>query len=94
LEGWRATGIGVWAWLLQRITAVVLLAAVVFHLRNPFVRSVQALLLSLLLLHGALGIRAMILDLGLPVRLHGVLFIASLLLAITLFLMFWWWRWY
>jgi succinate dehydrogenase hydrophobic anchor subunit len=73
---------------------VALVAAIVLHLRNPFVRPVQAVLLGLVLLHGFLGLRAILLDLGLPVGLHRALFVAALGLAVLLFGAVWWWRWY
>ncbi len=93
-DAWRGSRVGLWAWLLQRAAAVALVLAIALHLRNPFVRSVQALLLALVLLHGLLGLRAILLDLGLPVRLHRALFAAALLLGLALFVLVWWWRWY
>ena len=93
-DAWRGSRLGLWAWLLQRGAAVALVLAIALHLRNPFVRSVQALLLALVLLHGLLGLRAILLDLGLPVRLHRALFVAALLLGLALFALVWWWRWY
>jgi succinate dehydrogenase hydrophobic anchor subunit len=93
-EAWRGTGTGLWAWLLQRAAAVLLIVAIGFHLRNPFVRSVQALLLALALLHGLLGLRAILLDLGLPIALHRALFAGALALGAVLFALVWLWRWY
>ena len=92
-EGWRDTRAGMWAWLAQRGAAVALLAVIVLHLRNPFVRPVQAMLLGLVLLHGLLGVRAMLLDFGLPVRWHRGLLMAALALGAALFAAFWGWRW-
>jgi succinate dehydrogenase hydrophobic anchor subunit len=66
----------------------------VLHLRNPFVRPVQATLLALVLLHGLLGLRAILLDFGLPVRFHRALLAAALALAVLLFALAWRWRWY
>jgi succinate dehydrogenase hydrophobic anchor subunit len=63
-----------WAWLLQRVAAVLLIVVIALHLKNPFVRPVQAALLGLVLLHGLLGVRAILLDFGLPVRWHRLLF--------------------
>ncbi len=83
-----------WAWLLQRAAAVVLVIVIVLHLRNPFVRPIQALLLGLVLLHGLLGLRAILLDFGLPLRLHQTLFVAALVVGAALFGLVWWWRWY
>jgi succinate dehydrogenase hydrophobic anchor subunit len=93
-DAWRGTRLGLWAWLLQRAAALALLAIVGLHLWNPFVRPVQALLLALVLLHGLLGVRAILLDLGLPVRLHRALFAAALALGAALFALAWAWRWY
>jgi succinate dehydrogenase / fumarate reductase cytochrome b subunit len=93
-DAWRGTRAGLWAWLLQRVAALALVVAVVLHLRNPFVRAVQATVLALVLLHGLLGLRVILLDVGVPVRLQQALFAAALGLAVVLFALVWWWRWY
>jgi succinate dehydrogenase hydrophobic anchor subunit len=93
-EGWRGTGAGMWAWLLQRGAAVALLVVIALHLSNPFVRSVQAVLLGLVLLHALLGVRAILLDFGLPIRWHLALLGAALVLGIVIFTAFWGLRWY
>jgi succinate dehydrogenase hydrophobic anchor subunit len=54
---------------------------------------VQALLLALVLLHGLLGVRAIVLDFGLPVRWHRRLLVAAVVLAAALFVAVWGWRW-
>jgi len=92
-EGWRDTKAGMWAWLLQRAAAVGLVVVIVFHLRNPFVRPVQATLLALVLLHGLLGVRAILLDFGLPVRWHRALFAGAIGVGLLLFAIVWGWRW-
>ena len=93
-EGWRDTKAGMWAWLIQRAAAVALIVVVAVHLMNPFRRSVQALLLALVLVHGLLGLRALLLDGGVPVRLHRPLFALAMLLAAAIFVAVWAWRWY
>ena len=93
-EGWRDTRAGMWAWLIQRAAAVALLLVVALHLTNPFRRSVQAALLALVLLHALLGVRSLLLDFGLPVRWHRVLFVLALLLGLVIFTLTWRWRWY
>ncbi|MBI2554505.1 MAG: succinate dehydrogenase [Candidatus Rokubacteria bacterium] len=93
-EGWRGTRAGMWAWLLQRAAALALIVVVALHLANPFRRSVQAALLALVLLHALLGVRALLLDVGLPLRWHRTLFILALVLAAALFWSLWSWRWY
>jgi succinate dehydrogenase hydrophobic anchor subunit len=93
-EGWRGTRAGMWAWLIQRAAAVALLGVVALHLVNPFRRGVQAALLALVLLHALLGVRALLLDFGLPLRWHRALFALALVLAGALFVTIWLWRWY
>ncbi|MGH7310983.1 MAG: hypothetical protein ACREK6_20080, partial [Candidatus Rokuibacteriota bacterium] len=72
-EGWRGSRVGMWAWLIQRAAAIALLAVIALHLVNPFRRGVQAALLALVLVHGLLGVRSLLLDVGLPVRWHRML---------------------
>ncbi len=93
-EGWRDTKAGMWAWLVQRAAAVALLVVVALHLASPFRRDVQAALLALALVHALLGVRALLLDFGLPVRWHRPLVGIALTLAAVLFAAVWAWRWY
>jgi succinate dehydrogenase hydrophobic anchor subunit len=93
-EGWRDTKAGMWAWLIQRAAAVLLLVVIALHLINPFRRGVQAVLLALALLHALLGVRSLLLDVGVPLRWHRALFVLALLLAGALFALVWAWRWY
>ena len=93
-EGWRDTKAGMWAWLIQRAAAVLLLLVIALHLSNPFRRGVQAALLALVLLHALLGVRSLLLDVGLPLRWHRMLFALALILAAVLFVVVWTWRWY
>ncbi|MET0852331.1 MAG: hypothetical protein ABW020_14430 [Candidatus Rokuibacteriota bacterium] len=83
-----------WAWLLQRGAALALLVVIALHLSNPFVRPVQALLLALVLFHALLGVRAMLLDFGLPLRWHLGLLAAALVLGVVIFTVVWRFRWY
>jgi succinate dehydrogenase hydrophobic anchor subunit len=93
-EGWRDTKLGMWAWLAQRAAAVALVALIVLHVSNPYARPVRATLLALVLLHGLLGVRALLLDFGLPVRWHRALLAGAIGLGIALFAGAWWWRWF
>lgn len=93
-EAWRDTKAGMWAWLLQRVAAVGLLGVIVMHLKNPFIRPVQATLLGLVLLHGVLGIRSILLDFGLPARWHRLLLLLALLVGLAAFALYLRWRWY
>ena len=93
-EGWRDTKAGMWAWLFQRAAAIALLVVVAIHLVSPFRRGVQAALLGLVLVHALLGVRALLLDVGLPLRWHKALFGLALVLAAAIFAVVWTWRWY
>ena len=93
-EGWRDTKLGMWAWLLQRLAAVGLVVVIVAHLKNPFTRPVQAALLALVLFHGLVGVRAILLDFGLPARWHQWLFLLALVVGVATFAAVWGWRWY
>ena len=93
-EGWRDTKAGMWAWLIQRAAAIALLLVIVLHLTNPFRRGVQAALLALVLLHALLGVRSLLLDVGLPLRWHRALFVLALVAAVMIFVVVWTWRWY
>ena len=93
-EGWRDTKLGMWAWLVQRGAAIALLLVVAVHLANPFRRGVQAALLALVLLHALLGVRALLLDLGVPIAWHRALFWLALGLSAALFAVVWTGRWY
>ena len=93
-EGWRDTKTGMWAWLIQRAAAVLLLLVIALHLANPFRRWVQAALLALVLLHALLGVRSLLLDIGLPLRWHRALFALALVFAAVIFIVVWTWRWY
>jgi succinate dehydrogenase hydrophobic anchor subunit len=93
-EGWRDTKAGMWAWLIQRTAAVLLLVVIALHLVNPFRRGVQAALLALALLHALLGVRSLLLDFGMPLRWHRALFGLALMLAGVIFAAVWMWRWY
>jgi succinate dehydrogenase hydrophobic anchor subunit len=94
VEGWRGTRAGMWAWLIQRAAAVLLLVVIAAHLVNPFRRGVQAALLALALLHALLGVRALLLDVGVPVAWQRALFVGALIAAAAIFAGVWMFRWY
>lgn len=54
-----------WAWITQRLSAIFALALVVAHYINPLNQRVQTLLLAFVVLHALLGLRVILLDLGL-----------------------------
>ena len=78
---WRSTLPGMWAWLIQRISAIFILLFLTLHFFLPYRRPLQFLLLLVVALHASLGIRVLLIDLGADVKIQKALFIISLLLA-------------
>jgi len=90
LQVWRSTFLGMWAWLLQRISAILIIVFLTLHFLLPYRRPIQFLLLLLLVVHASLGIRVMLIDLGANVKTQKFLFIVLLLLG--LFFLVWIWN--
>lgn len=78
---WRSTLPGMWAWLIQRVSAILILLFLALHFFLPYRRPLQFLLLLTVALHASLGIRVFLIDLGAEVKTQKALFIFSLLLA-------------
>jgi succinate dehydrogenase / fumarate reductase cytochrome b subunit len=78
---WRSTLPGMWAWLLQRVSAILILLLLTLHFFLPYRRPLQFLLLLVVALHASLGIRVFVIDLGADVKTQKILFIGCLLLA-------------
>jgi succinate dehydrogenase hydrophobic anchor subunit len=70
---YRGRSSGLWAWLIQRFAGVATLILVLFHWHNPFARTIQLLLLGTVLLHAAIGLRVMLLDVGISPRAHKLM---------------------
>ena len=86
---WRSTLPGMWAWLIQRVSAILILLFLTLHFFLPYRRPLQFLLLLVVALHASLGIRVFLIDLGADVKIQRTLFIASLLLAAFALLFIW-----
>jgi len=81
LQVWRNTLPGMWAWLLQRVSAILILLFLTLHFLLPYRRPLQFLLLLAVAIHASLGIRVFLIDLGANVKTQKVLFIIFLILA-------------
>ena len=83
---WRSTLPGMWAWLLQRVSAILILLFLTLHFFLPYRRPLQFLLLLVVGVHASLGIRVFLIDLGAEVKTQKTLFVGSLILvALALF---------
>ena len=79
---WRRTLPGMWAWLLQRVSAILILFFLILHFFLPYRRPLQFLLLLVVSFHASLGIRVFLIDLGVNVKAQKILFAVFVFLAI------------
>jgi len=85
LSEWRSTQVGMWAWLMQRFSALLIVILISLHLVYPYLVSLQAIMAFFVFMHAALGLRVIFLDLGTDTKLHKTLFYVLLALAFVLF---------
>ena len=85
------TPIGMWAWLWQRISALLIIVMLVLHITLPYKQVIQFLLLLVVTFHATLGLRVILLDFNLvSMRYHRTLaWVLPVLGLITLFIV---WR--
>ncbi|MDY6935105.1 MAG: succinate dehydrogenase [Spirochaetota bacterium] len=87
LSEWRSTQIGMWAWLLQRFSALGIIVFVTLHLVYPYQVLIQTLMALCVCFHAVLGLRVIILDLSKRVTLQKVLFGLLMILGAVLLVM-------
>jgi len=92
LAEWRSTQVGMWAWLMQRVTAVGAVVFVFLHLTYPYEVIFQVLLLSFVCFHLVLGLRVILLDVGTRVGLQKVLLGALITFGVALLVIVLKWR--
>jgi succinate dehydrogenase/fumarate reductase cytochrome b subunit len=84
------TPIGMWAWILQRISALAIIVFLGLHLTLTYKPIIQFLLLTTVVFHAALGLRVILLDFNLVnVRYQKLLIAGLLMLAVILMLIIW-----
>lgn len=68
------TPVGMWAWLWQRVSALLIVVLLALHLTFPYKPAIQFLLLLVVTFHATLGLRVILLDFKLvPIRHHKTL---------------------
>jgi len=92
LAEWRATQVGMWAWLMQRFTALAGIVFIFLHLFYPYQLIFQVLLLICACFHLVLGLRVILLDIGTRVRLQRLLFGGLFALGVVLLVIVLRWR--
>src|SRR6476619_3778475 len=87
-----STPLGMWAWLWQRVSALLIVVLLVLHITLPYKLAIQFLLLLTVTFHATLGLRVILLDFNLvSIRYHRTL--AWALPVAGLIVMFCVWRW-
>ncbi len=85
LSEWRTTQTGMWAWLLQRFSALLSVLFVVLHLVYPYQVYIQACMVFFICMHVALGLRVILLDIGTRATFQKVAFGCLMVLAVVAF---------
>ena len=83
--------LGMWTWLWQRVSSVILIVILPWHWLNPFNRPVRIAVLFFVVFHAMAGIRVMLTDFGLAERWHRSLVwtLAGVGLVIFLYFALW-----
>ncbi len=68
VASWRSMYPGMWSWVVQRLSAVVLLILFPFHVLNPYIAWLRLAVLALVILHGMHGLKVILTDFGFPAR--------------------------
>ena len=84
--------LGMWTWLTQRFSAILLLVLLPWHWVNPYSRPVRFAVLLVVIIHAMAGIRVMLTDFGLAERWQrGMVWILAAC-GLIIFLYFWFWH--
>src|SRR5438876_11536508 len=88
----KNTPLGMWAWLWQRISALLIVVLLALHITLPYKQVIQLFLLLVVTFHATLGLRVILLDFNLvSIRYHRALAWALPLAGLAI--MFCVWRW-
>ena len=85
------TPLGMWAWMWQRVSALMIVVLLVFHITFPYKPIIQFLLLLVVTFHASLGLRVILLDFNI-VNVRHQKILAWGLLGTGLLVMFLVWR--
>ena len=84
--------LGMWTWLWQRVSSVILIVLLPWHWINPFYRPVRIAVLFFVIFHAMAGIRVMMIDFGLAERWHRSLVWMLAGVGVVVFLYFALWH--
>ena len=80
--------LGMWTWLFQRGSSLILMVLLPWHWVNPYSRPVRLAVLFLVIFHAAAGVRVMLTDFGLAERWHRGLVWTLAGIGLIIFLFF------
>ncbi len=83
---WKSMYPGMWAWVLQRISALVLIVLFPIHVLNPYISWLRLTVLLLVIWHGMHGLKVILTDFGFPAHHQRKLLWALIMAGIALFL--------
>lgn len=90
LTTWKGTSAGTWAWLTQRLAALLLIPLIILHIAYPYKLSTQLLLLVAIVFHGMLGIRVLLIDMGVGLQNQKIILGILASLGLVLIVILWW----
>jgi succinate dehydrogenase hydrophobic anchor subunit len=80
--------LGMWTWLFQRASSLLLMVLLPWHWVNPYSRPVRIAVLFFVIFHAAAGVRVMLTDFGLAERWHRDLVWMLACIGLIIFLYF------
>ncbi len=87
---WRSMKAGMWAWIWQRISALAIIVLLALHLTLTYIPLVQFLLLLVVVFHGVLGLRVILLDFNIVgVKYQKALIFGLLATGVAVFSIIW-----
>jgi succinate dehydrogenase hydrophobic anchor subunit len=84
--------LGMWTWLGQRLSAILLMILLPWHWINPYSRPVRIAVLFVVIFHAMAGLRVMLTDVGLAERWQRGLVGILAACGLVIFLYFWLWH--
>lgn len=84
--------LGMWTWLTQRLSAILLLVLLPWHWANPYSRPVRFAVLLVVIIHAMAGIRVMLTDIGWAESWQRALVWILAACGLAIFLYFWFWH--
>lgn len=87
---WRSTPAGMWAWIMQRLSAIAIVFLLGLHVTLTYIPLVQFLLLTVVTFHAVLGLRVILLDFNIVnVKYQKALIAALVALGVVIFAIIW-----